>query len=63
MTIKITLKAARVNAGLTLKKAAEALGISTVTLTSYEHGRTSPRQSLRVKMSAVYGIPIELLED
>ena len=35
-TMKITLKALRVNAGYTIEKASEALGISTVTLRSYE---------------------------
>ena len=34
--MKITLKALRVNAGYTIEKASEALGISTVTLRSYE---------------------------
>lgn len=40
--MKITLKAARVNAGLTQKEAAKALGISKSTLVSYEARRTTP---------------------
>ena len=34
--LKMTLKAARVNAGLTQRKAAETLGIATATLVSWE---------------------------
>lgn len=60
---KITLKAARVNAGLTQKEAAQGIGISAVTLSSYEKGHTSPRQTVRVRMAAVYGVPVELLAD
>ena len=40
--LKISLKAARINAGLTQKEAAKALGISNKTLHSWEKGDTSP---------------------
>lgn len=40
--LKISLKAARINAGLTQKEAAKALGISNKTLHSWENGDTSP---------------------
>ena len=36
MTIKLTLKAARVNAGLTQKELAKLMGISEVTLIKWE---------------------------
>lgn len=39
---KITLKAARVNAGFTQKKAAELLNIDRNTLRNWEKGITSP---------------------
>ena len=40
--LKITLEAARVNAGLTQKRAAELLNIDRNTLRSWEKGKTSP---------------------
>ena len=40
--IKLTLKAARVNAGLTQKEAAEKLGISNATLCKWEQGSSMP---------------------
>ena len=42
MGIKISMAAARVNAGLTQKQVCEALNISKTTLVSYEKGRTIP---------------------
>jgi transcriptional regulator with XRE-family HTH domain len=39
---KITLKAARVNAGLTQKEAAEKLGVSPKTLCNWENGNCVP---------------------
>jgi len=53
----ITAKAARVNAGLSMQKAAEELGISRATLNNYEAGRTSPPWEIVEKMSAVYQYP------
>lgn len=44
--MKITLKALRVNAEYTIEKASEALGISTVTLRSYETKKTIPNMEL-----------------
>lgn len=44
--MKITLKALRVNAGYTIEKASEALGISTVTLRSYETKKTIPNMEM-----------------
>ena len=38
----ITLKAARVNVGLTQEEAAKELGISRATLLNYEAGKTTP---------------------
>lgn len=40
--LKISLKAARVNAGLSQKKAAEALDVSNKTLCGWESGKTYP---------------------
>ena len=53
----MTLKAARVNAGLTQKKAAEMLGISEYTLINYEKGKSSPDVHVLKKIESLYGIP------
>ena len=39
---KYSLKAIRVNAGLTMKEASERIGISVVTLRNYEKYKTIP---------------------
>ena len=40
--MSITLKAARVNVGMTQEQMASALGISVETLRNYERGKTFP---------------------
>jgi transcriptional regulator with XRE-family HTH domain len=51
---KITVKAARVNAGLTQAEAAEKLGITRETLIKYEKQPQLIRQGLLAKMRSVY---------
>ena len=58
---KITLKAARVNAGLTQQEAAKKLGISYQTLSRYEGESGNVRQEMLKKMSELYKIPIEFI--
>ncbi|WP_298607364.1 helix-turn-helix transcriptional regulator [uncultured Veillonella sp.] len=53
----VTLKAARVNAGLTQKKAAKMLGISEFTLINYEKGKSSPDVHTLKKIENLYGVP------
>jgi putative transcriptional regulator len=52
----ITLRAARVNAGLTQRDAAKSLGISVNTLASYERGKTFPEVPTIKEMETLYGI-------
>lgn len=52
----ITLKAARVNAGLTQKEAAEKLGIALDTLINYEAGRTFPAVPTIQKIESLYNV-------
>lgn len=52
----ITLKAARVNAGLTQSQAAKKLDISKDSLSNIERGRTMPKIDLVKRMEQVYGI-------
>lgn len=58
---KITLKAARVNAGLTQKEAAEKIGISYQTLSDYEKDESKIKLSTIKKMCSVYGFPLEYI--
>lgn len=54
--MEITLKAARVNAGLSQTKVAEALGICTNTVYKWECGKAYP-DALRIKeIEKLYGI-------
>lgn len=53
---QITLKAARVNAGLTQAEAAKKINVSTSTLKNWEKGATFPKQPHILKICEVYGI-------
>lgn len=50
----ITLKAARVNAGMSQTEAANHLGISKNTLCNYENYRTIPDIEMSKKIAALY---------
>lgn len=58
---RISLKAARVNAGLSQKKAAEMLGISKATLQHYEAGSTVPNILMSKKIEEVYHFPADYI--
>jgi DNA-binding XRE family transcriptional regulator len=54
--MKISLKAARVNAGYTLMEAAKLLEINKETLSNYEHGKTFPTTKTISKIECLYKI-------
>lgn len=54
----MTLKAARVNAGLKQLEAAQALGISKNTLASYENYRTIPDIEKSQRIAELYGVTV-----
>ena len=54
----ITMKAARINAGLTRGQAAETLGISKNALANYENGKSIPRVDLAKQMAKLYGFSV-----
>ena len=56
--MKISLKAARVNAGLTQDEAIKALKISKNTLVSYEKYRTSPDINLAKNIAKLYKVEV-----
>jgi transcriptional regulator with XRE-family HTH domain len=58
---KISLKAARVNRGLSQKAAAAAIGVSNKTLSSWENGITSPTADMIPIICGLYGVPYDQL--
>ena len=56
MEFKISLAAARVNAGLKQGEAAEKIGVMPQTLRNWEKGKTAPNISQVNKMCSIYGI-------
>ena len=59
--IKISIKAARVNAGLSQDEASEKLNINRKTLINYEQGKHIPQWNTVLKMVELYGVPVENL--
>lgn len=59
MSIKISMAAARLNAGLTQKKVCETLGISKTTLVNYEKGRTIPDCKIAGELANLYKMPVD----
>lgn len=53
---QITLKAARVNAGLTQLAAADKLNVSVATLKNWESGKTFPKQPHIEALCKLYGV-------
>lgn len=58
---KISLKAARVNADLTQREAAKALGIDVSTLQNYETGKTVPDWEMVKKIESLYSFPADYI--
>lgn len=58
----LTLKAARVNAGLSVKEAAEAVGVTEDTMYRYESGKSSPKIGTAVKLAGIYGVSIDMID-
>lgn len=59
--VKFSLKAARVNANLSQKTAAKAIGVSNKTLGSWENGITSPPASKIPTICELYCVPYDQL--
>jgi len=58
---KITLEAARINAGLTMKQAAPLIGVSVATLHNWEKDSSVVKVSQVNKIEEVYGYPAEYI--
>ena len=59
MMIKISLASARVNAGLSQKKAAVTLGVSNKTLSKWENGESYPDALQIEKICELYSVPYD----
>lgn len=59
--MKITIEAARVNARLKQKEAADKIGVTVQTLLNWEKGRTVPTIDNAIKMCEVYGVDLDNL--
>lgn len=55
----LTLKAARVNKGLTQAEAAKKLGVRSATLSKYENGKTFPSVKTVKAMVTLYNVPFD----
>lgn len=55
----ITLRAARVNAGLKLVDAAEKFGINKDTLSRYEKDSTNVPRTFLLKVEQIYKVPLD----
>lgn len=54
--MKVTLKAARINAGLTQEQAAERIGVSTDAIGSWERRKSYPNSRFIPLIESTYGI-------
>lgn len=60
--MQITLKAARINAGLTQEQVKQKLGYSRNTLYRWENGIGSPKFDDLMKLCGLYGVPVECIK-
>ena len=58
---RISLEAARVNAGISQKEAAKRLGINVGTLSNWERGQTFPSVEEFKALCDLYGCPSDLI--
>lgn len=61
MLVKITIRAARVNAGYSQKEAADRLGVSNKTLGNWEKGITFPPADKIPLICELYGVSFDNL--
>lgn len=62
MGIKITMAAARTNAGLSQKQLAEACGVSESAILNWEKGKNAPNLKYLPKLEQAYGISLDYVK-
>ena len=60
-TLKISLAAARVNAGYTQEKVASKLHVSKKTIVNWEKGNVTPSPIVMMALSDLYDMPIDYI--
>ena len=58
---RISLEAARVNAKMSQKDAAIAIGVNVSTISNWEKGKTSPDADKFKELCDIYGCPMNLI--
>lgn len=58
-TLQITLKAARINCGITQDEVGKALNVGRATIGNWESGKTSPRADQMLALCVLYGVPVD----
>lgn len=58
---RVSLAAARVNAGLGQREMAKTLGVSVSTITNWESGKTEPTANQLRKISEISQIPMDFI--
>ena len=56
--MKITLRGARVNAGIMVKEVAERMGVTAQTIYNWERGISEPSIKNLIKLCEMYGITL-----
>lgn len=57
--MQITLKSARVNAGLTQQQAADLGGVTRITIGKWERGTSAPNRLQLIGLASVYGVSVD----
>ena len=60
--MELTLRAARVNAGLTQQQVFEKTGYARSTLARWESGKSAPRMNDLAVLCELYGVPVECIK-
>ena len=59
--MRVTLKAARINAGFTQQEAAERIGVTSDTICNWERAKRFPKALHIRQIEKVYGVPYDNL--
>lgn len=62
MGIKISMAAARINAGLTQKQLASECEVAESTVINWEKGKSTPHIKRLPKLEKAYGIPLDYVK-
>lgn len=59
--MKFSLKACRVNCGMTLKEASQLFGCHYETLSNYENDSTNVPRTFFIRLEEIYGVPTDYI--